>query len=170
MHQQLFWLSPDFWASIRNVLAWIFIVLDLALFAGFLYAFKEILPYRPDIKIGRRQQNIQKSPQVAIFRERWQAAVKRFDSSSLEAMRLAIFEADLLADSVLKEYGIEGETLTDRLSKLTPEALACLNQLWKAHRFRNELARSADMEFTPDEAQEMFGIYEAFLKEVKILL
>ncbi len=169
MQQQLFFLSSGFWASTHNVLAWIFVIVDLALFVGFLYAFKGILPYRPDIKVGKRQQNIPKSPQVAIFRERWQAAVKRFDPGSSEAMRLAIFEADLLADSILKEYGIEGETLTDRLSKLTPEALSCLNQLWKAHRFRNELARAADMEFAPDEAQEMLNTYEVFLKEVKIL-
>jgi hypothetical protein len=170
MHQQLFWFTPGFWGSIHTVLEWIFLVIDLALLAGFFYAFKEILAYRTDVKVGKRQQNVPKSPQVAIFRERWQAAVKRFDPASPEGMRLALLEADLLADAVLKEYGIAGENLTDRLSKLTLESLGCLNQLWKAHRFRNELVQAPDMELSPDIAQEMFGIYEAFLKEVKILL
>jgi hypothetical protein len=167
--QQSFLLTPDFWVSFHNALAWIFGILDLVLFSGFLYALKEILPYRADIRVGKRQQNIPKSPQVAVFRERWQAAVKRFDPESPEAMRLALLEADMLADSVLKEYGIEGETLTDRLTKLTPEDLPSLNQLWKAHRFRNELVQLPDMEVPSEEAEEMFRIYEAFLKEVKIL-
>ncbi|MBI2623710.1 MAG: hypothetical protein HYW65_04040 [Candidatus Liptonbacteria bacterium] len=170
MQQQSFLLTPGFWTSAHGVLNWIFLILDVVLLCLFFYAFKEILPFRFPVKVGKRQQNIPTSPQVAVFRERWQIALNRFDPNSPEAMRLAIFEADMLADAVLKEYGIEGENLTDRLSKLTPEALSCLNRLWNAHRFRNELAGSMDRETSPEEAKEALDTYEAFLKEVKILL
>lgn len=162
-------LSADFWLAAHTILAWIFLVLDLVILGGIIYAMRKILGFRPRIKPGKQHPTGMASPQIAIFRERWEAVLRRFDLNSPEAMRSSILEADMLVDAVLKDSGIDGDTLADRLSKITPESLSNLNTLWKAHRLRNKLAETSGYELNPEEAQTAIDAYEAFLKEIKIL-
>ena len=84
-------------------------------------------------------------------------------------MRFSILEADMLVDAILKDAGIEGETMADRLSKISPETLSSLGQLWKAHRLRNQLSEKGEFEVAPVDAESAIAGYEAFLREVKIL-
>ncbi|MBM3257208.1 MAG: hypothetical protein FJY98_02670 [Candidatus Liptonbacteria bacterium] len=162
--------SADFWLSVHTVLAWIFLVLDLALLVGFVYAFRKIIKFRPhELKPGERHPTGMASPQITVFRERWEAVMRRFDLNSPEAMRFSILEADILVDAILKDSGLEGENLADRLAKVTPESIQSLNQLWKSHRLRNKLAETSEYELSAEEAQSAIQGYEAFLKEIKIL-
>lgn len=164
-----FLASPGFWLSAQTIFAWVFLILDLALLVGFVYAFRNLLHFRPVIKPGKKHPTGMGSPQLAVFRDRWMAVKRRFDINSQEAMRSSILEADMLVDSILKDAGLEGETIADRLSKISPETLSSVNQLWKAHRLRNQLSEKGEFEVSPVDAENAIAGYEAFLKEVKVL-
>ncbi len=159
-----------FWLAAQTIFAWVFLVVDLVLLGGFIYAYRKLLGFRPNIKPGKRHPIGMASPQLIVFRERWEGALRRFNTSSPEAMRFSILEADMLVDSILKDSGIEGATMADRLTKLTPDTVKSLNALWKAHRLRNKLEETAEYEVPLGEAQEAIQGYEAFLKEIKVLI
>lgn len=76
----------------------------------------------------------------------WSAVEGRW--ATLEAMagqdqvqkNQAIIQADMLIDSIMKEAGVEGATMGDRLKSLTGKMpREVYQQLWQAHKKRNEL-------------------------------
>jgi hypothetical protein len=166
---QFFIISPDFWQTLYGVLRIIFIVLDVALVIGFLVALVGGLHFRQGWRPGKRSRAAVLALRSAVFRERWELVTKRFVPNSGDAMRLAIIEADALIDSILKEFGFEGEHMADRLSKVGPDSLRCLDRLWRAHRLRNELVHTPGFTLLSVDAERAMRDYEAFLKEVKIL-
>lgn len=148
----------------------VFIIADIALIGGIIFAFIKGLRYRPRFHLrppstSRRRPTIR----TAIFRERWMMAEKRFSLGTPDAMRRAIIEADAIADSALKSMGIPGEHMADRLEKISEEEVKSLGNLWHSHRARNNLVHTPGYEVEPDEARRVFEGYRAFLHEIKIL-
>jgi hypothetical protein len=103
------------------------------------------------------------------FKEQWEEILKKLAGGSRDSLKVAIVEADKLVDTVLKDAGLEGEHMADRLDKLKPEELVSFNRLWRAHRVRNEVVHSPDFEVTPALAEQTIEDYEAFLKEANII-
>jgi len=170
MNEQLaFFKDPQFWTALHAILNWIFGILDIALCIGFAYALTQAWPFRPKLCRAIKSRTGALTLRTAVFRDRWQEVVKRLALQTPDAMRLSVIEADALVDSILKDLGFEGGHMADRLSKITPESLACIDRLWHAHRLRNELVKTPDFSISESDAQKAIGDYEAFLKEIKIL-
>ncbi len=148
----------------------IFILVDIALAAGFVYAFNKALHYRPHFSLHPpRKQSRQLLVRNAVFRDRWGITVQRFNQGTPEAVRTALIEADAIADGVLKELGLSGEHMADRLEQLSAEDLQSLGSLWKAHRIRNNIVHSPGYELPASEAEQTMKGYEAFFKEVGVI-
>jgi len=162
-------LDP-FWQNVYLTVRAIFVVFNVAFFAGFVYAFIKALEYRPKYylhppKPAKRVLTLQDT----FLRERWEAAAKRFAGGGMDAMRVAIIEADAIADTALKELDLPGEHMADRLERLSEEEIRSLGRIWRAHRVRNNLVHSPDYELTHDEASRTFEDYKAFLEELQII-
>lgn len=54
--------------------------------------------------------------------------------------KLAIIEADIILDGLLKERGYAGDTLGERLRSITTNQLGSLQDAWEAHKIRNMIA------------------------------
>ena len=147
-----------------------FIVLDLALAFGFGWALVGLVSMRPkfDTPIGKEEKKTL-TLRVEFFRERWADILKRANEGSPDSVRIAIIEADALVDTALKDAGIEGEHMADRLSTLDFEDVKSLENLWNAHRLRNDLVHTPGFAVTQEEAVSTLKSYEAFLNEIEAL-
>lgn len=92
----------------------------------------------------------------------------RFKSNDVNALKIALMEADKLLDYVLTQYGIPGDTLGDRLKNAKESIVGkeikkgqkvsnsewnkrkrnkdLYNKIWEAHKLRNKLAHELNFE------------------------
>lgn len=162
--------DPSFWFPVYRVARAFFIALDAALFLGLVFAIFKGLPFRP--KLAPHTGGAVKRTftlRDALVKERWAEITKKASAGSPDLLKLALIEADKLADDALKRMGLEGEHMADRLQQVRPEELRSLNALWAAHRLRNEFVHTPGYHASPEEIRKALQGYEAFLREVKVL-
>lgn len=83
--------------------------------------------------------------------------------------KLAIIEADIILDSVLKDKGYAGASLGERLRSITPSQLASIDDAWEAHKVRNQIAHEgADFVLTKRIAEETINRYRRVFAEFGI--
>jgi hypothetical protein len=83
--------------------------------------------------------------------------------------KLAIIEADIILDSVLKEKGYAGASLGERLRSITPSQLTTIDDAWEAHKVRNQIAHEgADFVLTKRIAEETINRYRRVFAEFGI--
>lgn len=148
----------------------IFIIIDLAMVVGFVYALVRGWSMRPkfymkEVPEGKRATTLRD----VVMKERWQSIITKFSVGTPESMRLAIIDADAFVDTALKGMNIEGEHLADRLSNLETEDIKSMNGLWRAHRMRNDLVHTPGFAISLSDVKLVMGYYEAFLKEIEVL-
>lgn len=103
------------------------------------------------------------------LRPRWDAIVSHLDSSREADWKLAVMEADKLADEALSRAGFGGATFGDRLTGIAPGTLVSLDGLWWSHKVRNRLAHELDYFLRYTEARQAIGYYEQALNELHML-
>jgi len=157
------------WSELWPVLKVVVIVLNVFLVALLIFVLVKAWPYRPRIKpVMRRPRKIQ-TLEDKIFKEHWQAILKKIESYKPEPIKLAIIEADALVADILKRLGYEGEHMADRLAKLNPNDFTTVENLWKAHRIRNQLTHTPGFEISFPQAKSTVSAYGDFLKEIGVL-
>ncbi|MDO8469819.1 MAG: hypothetical protein Q7S84_02225 [bacterium] len=151
--------------TIRGVI----IFLDLVLFAVFVYSFLKELEYRPTFV--RNLQAARKRPVLGDpkVREQWLHILEQADRNPPQSYALAIIEADKFTDSILQRIGYPGEHMADRLESLNGAELATLDNLWRAHRLRNELVHTPDFDVSEHDTKHALRSYQKFLTELGVL-
>ncbi len=97
---------------------------------------------------------------------KWQEVETRISSENPSDWRLAIIEADSMLDEILKERVPEGDTLGDRLKKLSPDGFRTIQSAWDAHTVRNHIAHEgSNYDITRQEARRVIGLYEEVFRE-----
>ena len=170
---QLLTVMPGYISTAYYFIRLGFIIVDILLAFGFIYAFIRAWHYHPNFKghhdaagwHGKRMPTIRD----VVLRERWQSTEKKFALGTPESARLAIIEADALVDTALKGMQIPGEHLADRLSNLDQSEIKSMNRVWRAHRLRNDLVHTPGFAVSPSDAQQAMNDYEAFLKEMDVI-
>ncbi len=97
----------------------------------------------------------------------WADIVKRANTGAPENIRWSIMEADALVDMVIKERGVAGETMADRLANFRREDYKTVDKVWDAHRLRNEIAHTPGFKVSTKHAEKALFAYRDFLKELK---
>ena len=106
---------------------------------------------------------------AGAWRGRWDDIVRHLDSPRETDWKLAVMEADKLADAALKHAGFAGDTFGDRLTNINPGDLTSLDGLWWAHRVRNRIAHEMDYFLRYTEARQAVSYYESTLAELRLL-
>lgn len=88
--------------------------------------------------------------------------LKRDEPSSYH---LVVLNADKLVDLAMRECGIRGETMGERL-KNNSTKFSELNALWTAHKLRNRIAHESDVVVTYDEARYALSCFKKALKDL----
>ena len=80
--------------------------------------------------------------------------------------KLAIIEADIILDDVLKRRGYAGTSLGERLKSISPQHLATIDDAWEAHKVRNRIAHEgADFVLTKRLVDETIARYRRVFDE-----
>jgi len=146
-----------------------FIVIDWILVFAFIFAFIKSLKYRPKLHPKVQVKKKTFTLRNEVFKNRWAGVRAKVDAGTTDGVRLAIIDADKLADDVLRQMGKTGEHMADRLAQIKESEVRSLERLWRAHRVRNDLVHSPGFAISLIDAKRVIDDYEAFLKEVKAL-
>jgi len=95
----------------------------------------------------------------------WAAITGRLQRGSEAELKLAVIEADKLFDDTIKRMGFAGETMSERLKKITPAQLSVIDNVWNAHKVRNNVVHTPDYKLSRLEAEAAIAVYEKALKE-----
>lgn len=101
-----------------------------------------------------------------LIHKKWNKLIERIKSGDERDLRLAIIEADVLVDEVLKEHGHPGSDMGERLKSIYPNEFSNINELWEAHKIRNRLVHEADFHLSIQEYKRIIEIYHRVLEEL----
>lgn len=162
-----FFVSPSFsgWLFIIRI---VFLVLSLILGVAVIllisknsyyrylltWDLQEILSYRP---FG-----------VKRIEKEWNLIKTRLDTGLESEYKLAVIEADNKLEDVLKRMGYPGESLGDRLEKITPNVLSNLEEIKQCHQTRNNIIHDPSYRLTIDEARRLVAVYEKAFQNLEV--
>jgi hypothetical protein len=98
-------------------------------------------------------------------KDRWQQIEQLVSVGSPSSLRQAVMDADNTLDLSLKRIGASGSTMGDRL-KASGKHFSELNNVWYAHKIRNQIAHEAGYELYPPEAKKVVGHFKVALSDL----
>ena len=143
------------------------LIIAIACFAGVIYFGIETGYFSLRVERFRHiilQSNISKKH----AQESWHKVQEHFYRGGENDLKVAILEADKLLNDALRETGIIGTQLGDRLKKANEGQIPNLNELWQAHKLRNQIAHEPNFKLKRDLAERALGIYEVALRNLGI--
>ncbi len=99
------------------------------------------------------------------YRTSWLEIENNITKDNNASYQFAILSADKLLDKALRESGVPGETMGDRL-KHSDKLLQDINGVWAAHKLRNRIAHEVDGSVNKVVAKRMLTIYKNALKDL----
>lgn len=101
------------------------------------------------------------------YRSRWLTITQELGVSS-NSWQLAIINADKLLDSALRERGVNGATLGERLKNAKPY-LSNIDGVWRAHKLRNSIAHDDDISVSQRQVNEALKVFKRALIDLGAL-
>ena len=103
------------------------------------------------------------------LKKKWEKIRARLEAKDEANLKLAVIEADGLIDEILKRIGYKGETMAERLKNIKPAQLKSLDDLWQAHKVRNNTVHKPDFKLTLHQTEEAIENYEKVLEELEAI-
>jgi hypothetical protein len=104
----------------------------------------------------------------SVMLKRWEKIAVRLESGNPSQYKVAILEADALADEILLGIGYNGSNMTERLSSIQEGQLETKSLLEDAHAIRNRIVHEKDFVIERDETERLLGEYREFFDEVEL--
>ena len=103
--------------------------------------------------------------------ERWERVEEYMRSPSASDWKVAILEADNILDEIVERLGYRGETLGERMKNIEPSDFPFLDDAWKAHKTRNDIAHKGGPDFVLSRtlAERTINTYHRIFKELGYL-
>jgi len=120
---------------------------------------------------SRRNNSFQASLSSQQFREHWQRIEDMVNAPGLEQTKAAIFEADKLLDTALRQNGFRGDTMGERLKSARQHFgnNAVYQGLWEAHKMRNALAHEVGFDVPKVVGKQHLDQFKAGLQYLRVL-
>ncbi len=99
--------------------------------------------------------------------KRWESVLANLGRDDENSYKLAVIEADKIFDDILKRIGYQGENMGERLKQLTSAQATNLNEVWEAHKLRNQIVHEPDAKLTRAQAQRAVEIYQRALEDLE---
>lgn len=101
------------------------------------------------------------------YRERW-LTITQSITNDPGSMQLAVLNADKLLDQALRERGVAGETLGERL-KNGKSRFRNVNSVWTAHKLRNQIAHDNHVKISRKQTDSALAAFRAGLIDLGAL-
>lgn len=136
-----------------QTLSIIFFFSAILIFGGLLFAFISMTKNSP------------RTLDVDKYRSRWmkiETTLKRDDELS---HTVSVLEADKLLDQALREKGLSGKTMAERMKQCQGKWTNG-NGVWAAHKLRNRLAHDTDAKIDYERSKQALVAYKQGLKDI----
>ncbi len=100
---------------------------------------------------------------------RWHEVEQHLVAGGPSRFKAAVIEADKLVDYCMKELGIAGDTMGERLRSAGPARFSDYQGLWTAHKVRNQLVHEIDRELHSSEAKQSIQRFKTALQDLGAL-
>lgn len=136
-----------------QTLSAIFFIASVLIFAGLLFAIIALAKRGP---VGL---------DVEKYRSRWMTIENQLKRDEVSSYHLSILNADKLLDQALREKGVQGTTMGERMKKYQ-KSWSNANNVWGAHKLRNQIAHETDVQINYDNARRALAAFKQALKDV----
>ena len=102
---------------------------------------------------------------VEKYRRRWLEIERLAKKDDQQSCQFAVIEADKLLDIAMKERGIKGDTMGERL-KTARDSWSSRDAVWSAHKLRNQIVHEADVHVSYDATRRALASFKKALKDV----
>lgn len=106
-------------------------------------------------------------PQLDVnkYRMSWLKIEQALSRDEPSSHLLCILNADKLLDQALRERGVAGETMGDRMKQLQT-TWSNANAIWSAHKLRNQIAHEHDAQVSYDDTRRALAAFKQALKDI----
>jgi hypothetical protein len=102
---------------------------------------------------------------VEKYRSRWLAIETKLKRNDENSYTVCIFEADKLLDQALRDRGLSGKTMGERMKQCQGKWTNG-NGVWAAHKLRNRLAHEDDAKVDYERARQALVAFKQALKDL----
>jgi hypothetical protein len=162
----------DFLSSLWSIFVVLALIFSIILLAMYTYASMWRWYYygQADKELRENERLYQEQFKGAAKSSRLTDIEKNVSSDNPNDWKLAVIEADIVLDGILKERGYGGNTLGERLRSISPNQLASLQDAWEAHKTRNMIAHEGpDFVLTKRMAEDTIVRYKRVFAEFGVL-
>lgn len=103
------------------------------------------------------------------IKESWIKIKKRLESDNEAEYKVAIIEADLVIDDLIKRIGYKGDNMAERLANIPEGQLNESEMIKEAHEIRNRIIHEDDLVVDREFATEVLLKYEHLLNYFEVL-
>ncbi|MBX4189377.1 hypothetical protein KW785_02150 [Candidatus Parcubacteria bacterium] len=112
----------------------------------------------------------EKEGEAALKNEKWKRVITHINSNNPSDWRLAIIEADIILDELLRIQGYHGDTIGEMLKAVERSDMRTIDNAWEAHKVRNLVAHGGgDYDLTERDAKRTIALFESVFKEFGII-
>lgn len=104
-----------------------------------------------------------------MAKKEWGSIERHFFKGDENDLKISIIEADKLLEEALREAGIRGANLGDRLKNLTVDRVPNIDAIWQAHRLRNQIVHEPTFKLKRDAAEMALEVYRRTLHQLGLL-
>ena len=102
---------------------------------------------------------------VNKYRVRWLAIEQSLARDNEASYPVAVLDADKLVDQALKDMGMRGDTMGERLKSANAK-FSRRNDVWEAHKLRNKIAHESDFRIGYDRSRRALAGFKRALKDL----
>jgi len=99
------------------------------------------------------------------YRSRWMNIETRLKRDDENTFTICILEADKLLDQALRDRGIAGKTMAERMKQCQGKWTNG-NGVWAAHKLRNRIAHETDVKVDYERTRQALTAYKQGLKDM----
>ena len=103
------------------------------------------------------------------FTKEWQALLLRLETGRQEEYKLALIEADTMLDQTMKRVGYAGETLNEKLQKISLVILPNAKEVQEVHAMRDTIVHDPNFVLTLDQAKRAMNVYQKAFEDLDLI-
>lgn len=101
---------------------------------------------------------------------RWHYILTLVESPNDSDWRVSIIEADTMLEELLREKGMEGDTVSELLEEARSNGYASMQDAWEAHLVRNKIAhQGSEFPVSQVEARRVIRMFQNFFEELRVI-
>ena len=98
----------------------------------------------------------------------WRKIKARLETGLESEYKLAVIETDNILDETLTRMRFEGDSLGDKLEKITTATLANLEEVKQAHKVRNDIIHDPNYKISLEQAKKVLDVFEKALNHLDV--